>query len=122
MKTLISWTMALSILLAIPGMALAKDKKGGGPGGKVTAVNVSGNTITLSVGKKGEAREEKTYNVSDATITVDGASAKLVDVLVGMKVTITAGASPDTVTAIAASTKKGGGKKGDKGDDTTSEQ
>lgn len=117
MKPFIFYTLTLTILLAVPSMALAGEKEGGKkPGGRVTAVDTAANTITVHSGKKGEPGEDKTYKVADATITVEGASAKLGDIAVGMRAKITVGATPDTASAVEASTKKKGGKKGGEGD------
>ncbi len=127
MKAFISYALTLTIMLAAPGMALAGEKEGGKkPGGKITAVNTTANTITVHSGKKGEPGEDKTYKVADATITVEGASAKLADITVGMRAKITVGASPDTASAVEASAKKEGGnkggKKGEKKDDEGSSE
>ena len=117
MKAFISYALTLTIMLAAPGMALAGEKEGGKkPGWKVTAVDTTANTITVHSGKKGEPGEDKTYKVADAAITVEGASAKLADITVGMRAKITVGATPDTASAVDASTKKKKGeKKGDEG-------
>jgi len=103
--------MVTVIALALPSMALAKGKKGDNAGqvaGKVTAVDTTANTITVSQKKKGE---DKTFKAADAKVTVDGAAAKLSDITVGMHAKVTVGTTPDVATAIDASA----GKKGDKG-------
>jgi len=110
-----SYALILTLTLTVPGIALAKDKGGEKkPGWKVTAVDTTANTITVHSGKKRETGEDKTYKAADATVTVDGKSAKLADVSVGMGVKITAGATPDAALSIAAMAKKEGGKKGGK--------
>jgi len=117
MKSFTSYALTLTIILAAPGMALAGEKEGGKkPGGRVTAVDTTANTITVHSGKKGEPGEDKTYKVADATITVEDASAKLADITVGMRAKITVGATPDTASAVEATAKKKGGKKGGEGD------
>ncbi|MEY3481174.1 MAG: hypothetical protein RIQ71_1949 [Verrucomicrobiota bacterium] len=117
MKAFIFYALTFAITLSLPGMALAGENEGGKkPGGRVTAVDTTANTITVHSGKKGETGEDKTYKVADATITVEGASAKLADIAVGMRAKITVGATPDTASAVDASTKKKKGeKKGDEG-------
>jgi hypothetical protein len=117
MKSFTSYALTLTIILAAPGMALAGEKEGGKkPGWTVTAVDAAANTVTVHSGKKNEPGEDKIYKLTDATITVEGASAKLADITVGMRAKITVGASPDTASAVDASTKKKKGeKKGDEG-------
>lgn len=109
--------MSLAILLAVPSMAMAKDKKKNkaGSSDSVTAVDTTANTITI----KGIDGTEKTYKTEGATITVNGVSGLLTEISSGMNVTVTAGDAPDQATAIDATTsKKGkGGKKGKKGSD-----
>ena len=92
MKTLISSVLAVAILLIVPDMALAKGNKGEKPfSGKVTAVDAPASTITVTKKKSGEA---KTFNAASATVTVGGASGKLADITVGMKVKVTVGSTP----------------------------
>ncbi len=108
MKTLISYTLALVLVAALPSMALAKGNKADKPfGGKVTAVDTTANTITLTKHKTGEAR---TFKTAGATITVDGVSGTLETITVGMHAKVTVGASPDTASSIVARTHKRGGK------------
>ena len=113
MKKLLSYALAVACLFAVPSMTLAKGKGAKPLAGKVTAVDAAANTITVKTKK-----EDKTFKAEGATITVDGASAKLADIKVGMKAEVTAG-SGDTATAISATTHtkekkagKQGGKKG----------
>ena len=123
MKSLTSYALTLTIILAAPGMALAGEKEGGKkPGWTVTAVDTAANTITVHSGKKNEPGEDKIYKVADATITVEGSSAKLADITVGMRAKITAGASPDTASAVEASTKKKKGEGKKKGDGAGSQE
>ena len=115
--------LTLTIILAAPGMALAGEKEGGKkPGWTVTAVDTAANTITVHSGKKNEPGEDKIYKVADATITVEGSSAKLADITVGMRAKITASASPDTASAVEASTKKKKGEGKKKGDGAGSQE
>ena len=110
MKTLISSVLAVAILLIVPGMALAKGKNGEKPfSGNVTAVDAAASTITVTKKKSGEA---KTFNAASATVTVAGASGKLADITVGMKVKVTPGSGPGSASLIDAPAKKAGGKKG----------
>jgi len=106
MKTLLSSVLALAILIAVPAMAQAKGDKG--PHGKVTAVDTTANTITISSKKTGQST---TFKAADAKVTVDGVAGKLADITVGMKAKITVGTTPDTASAIDASTHKKGDKK-----------
>ena len=123
MKSFTSYVLTLTIILAAPGMALAGEKEGGKkPGWTVTAVDTAANTITVHSGKKNEPGEDKVYKVADATITVAGASAKLADITVGMRAKITVGTSPDTASAIEASTKKKKGESKKKGDGAGSQE
>jgi len=123
MKSFTSYALTLTIILTAPGMALAGEKEGGKkPGWTVTAVDAAANTITVHSGKKNEPGEDKIYKVADATITVEGESAKLADITVGMRAKITAGASPDTASAVEASTKKKKGEGKKKGDVAGSEE
>jgi len=109
MKKFLSYAMATVMVLALPTMAFAKkDKNSSGFAGKVTAVDTTANTITVGQKKKGE---DKTFKAADAKITVDGTSAKLADITVGMHAKVTVGTSPDVASAIDASA----GKKGEKG-------
>src|SRR6266568_9321012 len=109
MKKLMSYALAAAVLFAVPGMALAKKSKGENlVVGKVTAVDTTANTITVTQGKKGEA---KTFKAADAKVTVDGASGKLADITTGMHAKVTVGSSPDTASAIDATAKKAGKKK-----------
>ena len=109
MKTLISSLLAVTIMLALPCMAQAKKNKSDQSiSGKVTAVNATDGTITVSQGKSGP---ETTYKTAGATVTVDGTAGKLSDVTVGMNVKITVGSSPDVAATIDATAKKKGGKK-----------
>ncbi len=102
MKKLIAYAMSLAILLAVPGVALAKKDKGEKPfAGKVTAVDPAGNTITVKT-----KEEEKTFKATGATITVDGADGKLSDITNKMRVKVTVGTTPDTASAIDATTHK----------------
>ncbi|MGB8354440.1 MAG: hypothetical protein WCD79_11160 [Chthoniobacteraceae bacterium] len=107
MKTLLSSVIALAIIIAMPGMAHAKGNHGG-PGGKVTAVDTTANTITVEKKKTGEST---TFKAAGATVTVDGQPGKLSDITVGMHVKITTGATPDVAASIKARTHKKGGKK-----------
>ena len=107
MKKFASYTLVLAILLAIPGLALAGNKGDKPFEGKVTAVDTTGNTITVEKGKK----DATTFKAADAKITVDGVSSKLANITVGMKAKVTVGPTPDTATAIDATTHKKGGKK-----------
>jgi len=111
MKTLISSVIALALMVSIPCMAQAKGNKGDKPyHGKVTAVDATANTITVENKKTSES---KTFKAADAKVTVDGAPGKLADITVGMKAKVTVNpTTPDTATAIDASTHKKGGKKG----------
>jgi len=114
MKTLISSLLAVAMLVSIPNMAMAGGKKKGdkgGDSGKVSAVDTTANTITISKKKSGEST---TFKAAGAKITVDGVSAKLSDITVGMHAKVTVGSTPDTATAIDAS-KGGKGKGGKKG-------
>lgn len=110
MKTLISSVIALALMVSIPCMAQAKGNKGGDKPfhGKVTAVDATANTITVESKKSAES---KTFKAADAKITVDGAAGKLADITVGMKAKVTVGTTPDTATAIDASTHKKHDKK-----------
>ena len=109
MKTLISYALSLALVLAAPGMALAKGNKGDKPfGGEVTAVDTTANTITVT---KHKTCEQKTFKTADATITVDGVSGKLSDITVGTHAKVTAGSCPDTASAIVATTQKKGAHK-----------
>jgi hypothetical protein len=107
MKTLLSSVIALAIFVAMPGMAHAKGNHGG-PGGKVTAVDTTANTITVEKKKSGEST---TYKAADATVTIDGQPGKLSDITVGSHVKITTGATPDVAASINAKTHKKGGRK-----------
>ena len=123
MKSFTSYALTLTIILAAPGMALAGEKEGGKkPGWTVTAVDAAANTITVHSGNKNEPGEDKIYKVADATITVEGASAKLADITVGMRAKITVGASPDTASTVEASTKKKKGESKKKGDGAGSQE
>jgi hypothetical protein len=123
MKSFTSYALTLTIILSAAGMALAGEKEGGKkPGWTVTAVDTAANTITVHSGKKNEPGEDKIYKVADATITVEGESAKLADITVGMRAKITAGASPDTASAVEASTKKKKGEGKKKGDGVGSQE
>ena len=102
-----SYTLALAIFLAIPGMALAGNKGLKPFEGKVTAVDTTANTITVTKGKT----DVQTYKAAGATITVNGASGKLSDITIGMKAKVTVGSTPDTATAIAATSHKTSSKK-----------
>jgi hypothetical protein len=53
---------------------------------------------------------------------VEGESAKLADITAGMRAKITAGASPDTASAVEASTKKKKGEGKKKGDGAGSQE
>ena len=75
----------------------------------MTAVDAAASTITVTKKKSGEA---KTFNAASATVTVAGASGKLADITVGMKVKVTAGSSPGSASLIDAPAKQAGGKKG----------
>ena len=109
MKNLISYALALALVLAMPGMVQAKGNKGDKAfGGKVTAVDTTANTITVTKHKTGE---EKIFKTAGATITVDGVSGTLASITVGMHARVTAGSSPDTASVIVATTRKKGGNK-----------
>ena len=117
MKSFTSYALTLTIILTAPSMALAGEKEGGKkPGWTVTAVDTAANTITVHSGKKNEPGEDKIYKVAD------GSSAKLADITVGMRAKITAGASPDTASAVEASTKKKKGEGKKKGDGAGSQE
>ncbi len=81
MRKFISYTVALAVILALPGMALAGTKGTKPFEGKVTAVDTTANTITVAKDKK----DSQTFKAADAKVTVDGKSAKLADVTIGMK-------------------------------------
>jgi len=109
MKTFISYSLALALVLLIPSLALAKGNKGDRPfHGKVTAIDANASTITVTQHKTGE---QKTFKTAGANITVDGMSGKLADINIGMHAKVTVGSIPDTASAIEASTHKKGGKK-----------
>ena len=104
--------MSLAILLAVPSMAMAKDKKKGKAscGDSVTAVDTTANTITV----KGADGTDKTLKTDGATITVNGVTGTLAQITSGMNVKVTVGDAPDKATAIDA-TANSGKKKGKKG-------
>jgi len=109
MKSLISYTLALILLAALPGMALAKGNKTEKAfGGKVTAIDTNAGTITVTKHKTGE---QKIFKAADATITVDGVSGKLADITIGMHARITTGTNPDSASSITALTHKKACKK-----------
>jgi hypothetical protein len=96
--------LAITTLFILPTTALAGGGKGDKPfHGLVSAVDTKANTITITKKKTGEAT---TFKAADAKITVNGAPAKLADILVGMHASVMVGATPDTATAIDASTQK----------------
>ena len=107
MKNLISFALAFAILAAAPGMALAGNKGNKPFGGKVSAVDTTANTITVTKKKQGM---DRTFKTADAKVTVDGVAGKLSDITVGMHAKITVGSAPDTASAIDATTHKKGGQ------------
>jgi hypothetical protein len=110
MKKFLSFAMSLAILLAVPSMAMAKDKKKGKPAGdSVTSVDTTANTITV----KGADGTDKTLKTDGATITINGVSGELAKITPGMNVKVTVGDAPDKATAIDA-TASSTGKKGKK--------
>jgi hypothetical protein len=106
---LISFALAITFLLAVPGMAMAGGGKGDKPyKGIVSAVDLKANTITIT---RKKSNESTTFQATAAKVTVDGAPAKLSYITVGMHASVTPGATADTAAAIDASThKKGEGK------------
>jgi hypothetical protein len=100
-------------LLALPCVSLAgKSDKGGGFGGKVTAIDTTAKTITVTHRPK-SGGASKTYTVTDATrISVNGTDGKLADIQIGMKASITPGTPDTTAAGIIALTRV---KKGSKG-------
>ena len=95
MNKILSYAVSFAIVLALPGLAMAKDKnKAGTLSGKVTAVDMAKNTITVEAKKTSEA---KTFDASAATI------AK-------MSAKVTVGSSPDTASTIEATSHKKGKK------------
>ena len=112
MKNLISYALTFAILTAIPGMALAGNKGNKPFGGKVSAIDMNANTITVTKKKQGM---DRTFKTADAKVTVDGVAGKLSDITVGMHAKITVGSAPDTASAIDATANKKGGKTNKKG-------
>ena len=107
MNKILSYAVSFAIVLALPGLAMAKDKnKAGTLSGKVTAVDMAKNTITVEAKKTSEA---KTFD-SAATITVDGESANLAAITAKMSAKVTVGSSPDTASTIEATSHKKGKK------------
>jgi Cu/Ag efflux protein CusF len=94
MKTILSFTLAAAFLFASPVMALAaktgKTGKREGFKGKVTAVDATAHTITLTNKKSGET---KTFKVGKRVkISVDKVKGKqLADISVGMKAKVKEG-------------------------------
>ncbi|MCX6967261.1 MAG: hypothetical protein NTZ46_05675 [Verrucomicrobia bacterium] len=109
MKKLFSCALALACLLTLPSMTLAAGKVGKPFHGKVTAVDVAANTITVK-----NKKEEKTFKAEGATIKVNGASGKLSDITNKMKAAVTAGEG-DQATAIDATSAQKRGVKKNKG-------
>ena len=108
MNKILSYAVSFAIVLALPGLAMAKDKnKAGTLSGKVTAVDMAKNTITVEAKKTSEA---KTFDASAATITVDGESANLAAITAEMSAKVTVGSSPDTASTIEATSHKKGKK------------
>ncbi len=114
MKKFLSFAIAAAFVLAAPGMALAKakgEKKAAGAHGKVSAVDATAKTITITHGKGGEA---KVFTITDATtITVDGAAGKLADITTGMLAKVSEGTPAGTAASVEA-TKHEKGKGGKK--------
>ena len=113
MKKLLSFALAAAFLISVPSMALAKrtGKAGhhAGYAGKVTAVDATAKTITVTHGKGGNA---KTFTVTDGTtITVNGAAGKLADIATSMHARVTEGSTIGSAASIDAGAGKHGKKK-----------
>jgi hypothetical protein len=102
MKKFLSFALAAAFLISAPGIASAKEKKAG-THGKISAVDTTAKTISITHGKSGEA---KTFKVTDATtITLDDKPAKLDDIKVDMFAKVTAGDTEDTAATLTVTTK-----------------
>jgi len=84
-----------------------KERKKGGPGGRVKSVDASANKITVTMREKGKKEGvDKTYTVAkDCKVTIGGEAKTLADVKEGAIVGLTLGAN-DEVTEIRVVMRK----------------
>ena len=64
-------------------------------GGKITAVDATAKTVTISVGKGDAVKETVVKLAADAKITIDGKAAKIADLVKGTTATFTIAAAKD---------------------------
>lgn len=105
MKKLLSFLLISTLMLGLPSLSMAKDKKGGkGVHGKVTAV--TGDSITVTTGGKKDPKAE-TIKVPEGTSIKDEAGAAIaLSALSGKSVTVTESAA-GTASAIVVGAAKG---------------
>lgn len=114
MKKLLSFALASAFLISVPSMAFAKKSgkaahRAGAYAGKVTAVDATAKTITVTHGKGGES---KAFTVTDGTtITVNGGAGKLADITTSMHARVTEGSTIGSAASIEAGAGKHGKKK-----------
>jgi hypothetical protein len=100
-KSLVALVVIGLLVLAQGAFAQDKgEKKKRGPGGKVKAIDTTANTITVTMGRKGETPQDKTYKLAkEVKVSIDGEAKALSDVTVGANVRLRLGAG-DEVTEI----------------------
>ena len=105
MKRLLSSAFLAALLLALPSLSMAKDKKGLAVHGKVTAVTAT--SITVTPGKK-TGGESQTITVPEGTpITEkDGSAAPALSELVGQRVKVKESAAGTASAIVVTKGKK----------------
>ncbi len=113
MKThwITSTIIATAFFLAPAGLGLAKDKEGpAGVKGRVTAVDATAKTITISAGKKSDASGPQTFAVTTATvIKIDGTTATLADIKPKMNASVVPAADGKTAKRVTIKEAKKAG-------------
>lgn len=106
-----STIIATAFFLAPAGIGFAKDKQDT-PSikGRVTAVDTTAKTITISVGKKAENKGPQTISISNSTaIKIDGTSATLADIKPKMGAMISLDADGKTAKRVMIKSPKAAG-------------
>lgn len=110
MKThwITSTIIATAFFLAPVGLGLAKDQEGpASVKGRVTAVDATAKTITVSAGKKSEKPGPQTFAVAATTvIKIDGTTATLADVKPKMNATVVPDADGKTAKRVTIKAAK----------------
>ena len=99
MRALLPAVLILTLAFATTPAFAAKKKPA--PNNEPRIVEISPLSITISIGKAGD--DHQTFKITDATkITLNGAPAKVDNLLAGMIAEIKASADPGTAASIAA--------------------